>query len=686
MSKTYRIGIDVGGTFTDLACVDDAGTLTFVKTPSTPEDQSVGVLTGLGDLADRLGVDLAGLLSATDRIVHGTTVATNALLERKGAKVGLLTTRGHRDVLEMREGLKPDRYNLLMPPPEPLVPRQLRRGVTERVAHDGTVLAALDEAELDAEIARLRSAGVEAVAVAYLHSYRNPAHERRTAERLAALMPDAYVTLSSEVLPQIKEFERVSTTVVNAYVGPAVRRYLASLERRLAEIRFEGALFIILSQGGVVPLREAARLAAATVLSGPAGGVAGSRYVAALTGARNLIPFDMGGTSTDISLVADGSIALSAAGGLAGERIALRSLDIISIGAGGGSIARVDASGILQVGPDSAGSKPGPVCYGQGGTEPTVTDANLLLGYLDADHFLGGRRRLDEAGAIAVMDRLAARLGTTRDEAAAGIYRLVNLKMADGIRLMTLRRGVDPRGFAILSFGGAAGLHAVEVAREMEVGRVIVPAMASVLSAWGMLNGDLRYEVSRSHLADTARLDPSALAALFRPLETEATGRLRAWFDGPIRLERSAQMRYGEQIFEVDVPLDGLDLAAPGSVAALTERFHRRHEELYTYASPGQEVVLVNVQVAAVGAVEAVAPAEAAPADDRPISPVRMRRAFFDRWREVPVYAFEALKAGCRLTGPALIEAETTTVVLGEGDTLTADRFGWLDIRLRPGA
>ncbi|WP_018259614.1 hydantoinase/oxoprolinase family protein [Methylobacterium sp. WSM2598] len=684
--KPYRIGIDVGGTFTDLACVDPSGALTFVKTPSTPEDQSVGVLTGLGDLAARLGLDLAGLLSATDRIVHGTTVATNALLERKGARVGLLTTRGHRDVLEMREGLKPNRYDLLMPPPEPLVPRHLRRGVPERVGHDGTVVTPLDEAALDEEIARLRSAGVEAVAVAYLHSYRNPAHERRTAERLAALMPEAYVTLSSEVLPQIKEYERVSTTAVNAYVGPAVRRYLGSLERRLAEVRFEGGLFIILSQGGVVPLGEAARLAAATVLSGPAGGVAGSRHVAALTGACNLIPFDMGGTSTDISLVADGAIALSADGGLAGERIALRSLDIISIGAGGGSIARVDGGGILQVGPESAGAKPGPVCYSQGGTEPTVTDANLLLGYLDPEHFLGGRRRLDAAGAAAAMDRLAASLGASRDEAAAGIYRLVNLKMADGIRLMTLRRGVDPRGFAVLSFGGAAGLHAVEVAREIEVGRVIVPAMASVLSAWGMLNGDLRYEVARSHLADTAGLNPSALAALFRPLEAEATERLRAWFDGPIRLDRSAQMRYGEQIFEVDVPLEGLDLAAPGSVAALVERFHRRHEDLYTYASPGQEVVLVNVQVAAVGRVEAVDPAGAMPADDQPVAPLRMQRAYFDGWREVPVYAFGTLGAGCRLTGPALIEAETTTVVLGAGDTLTADRFGWLDIRLRPAA
>ncbi|UHC19873.1 hydantoinase/oxoprolinase family protein (plasmid) [Methylobacterium currus] len=685
MSDRYRIGIDVGGTFTDLACVDAAGALTFLKTPSTPEDQSIGVMTGLGELAARLGLDLPGLLARTGRIVHGTTVATNALLERKGARTGLLTTRGHRDILEMREGLKPERYNLLMPPPEPLVPRDLRRPVPERIGHDGAVVTGLDEAALDAEILRLKEAGVEAVAVCYLHSYRDAAHERRTAERLAALMPDAYVSLSSDVLPQIKEYERVSTAVVNAYVGPAVRRYLDSLARRLAAIRFEGSLFIILSQGGVAPLAEAARLAAATVLSGPAGGVAGSRRVAALKGLPDLIPFDMGGTSTDVSLLEGGSIALSADRGLAGERIALRSLDIISVGAGGGSIARLDAAGILQVGPQSAGARPGPVCYGQGGQSPTVTDANLILGYLDAEHFLGGRRRLDAEACAAAMDALAAPLGTTREEAAAGIYRLINLKMADGIRLMTLRRGVDPRRFALLSFGGAAGLHAVEVAREMEMERVLVPAMASVLSAWGMLNGDLRYEVARSHLGDLASLDPSALAAIFAPLEEEATARLAAWFDGAIHVERVAEMRYGEQIFEIEVSLDGLDLAAPDAVRELEARFHRRHEELYTYASPGQEVVLVNARVVAVGAVEPppLAPAQAG---QGPAAPLRSRRAFLGGWREVPVYAFASLPSGTVLPGPAIIEAETTTVVIGDGDTLAVDAFGWLDIRVRRSA
>lgn len=684
MSRTFRIGIDVGGTFTDLVAIDDQGTTTFTKSPSTPQDQSIGVINGLTDLAERVGMpDLRSLLGATERIVHGTTVATNALLERKGARVGLLTTEGHRDVLEMHEGLKPERYNLLLPADEPLVPRNLRRGVRERMNYEGKPLIELDEASLAREVAYLKEQGCNSIAVCYFHAYRNPEHEQRTLEYLQREMPDAYVSLSHDVLPQIKEYERVSTTVVNSYVGPAVRKYLTNLEKRLSDEGFAGSLFIILSHGGIAPVAEASRLAAGTVLSGPAGGIAGSRRCAELIERGNLIPFDMGGTSTDISLIVDGEIALSSERGLAGQRIALRSLDIISIGAGGGSIARVDSGGTFHVGPESAGAVPGPACYGNGGTEPAVTDANLLLGYLDADHFLGGKRKLDLAASERAVDTLAAKLGISRDETAAGIYRLINLKMADGIRLMTLRRGVDPRGFTLLSFGGAAGLHACEVAREMEMSRVVVPTVASVLSAWGMLASDLRYEVSRSHIGDTASMDSARLREIFGSLEEEARNRLGSWFTGPIHIERSAEMRYGEQIFEVDVSLEGLDLSSPTVMDELIERFHRRHEELYTYSSPGQEVVLVNARVAAVGEVPAAIESNQQKTGGAPLEPVRMRRAYFDGWREVPVYAMEHFSPGQEVVGPAIIEAETTTVILGIDDRAAANAFGWLDIELR---
>jgi N-methylhydantoinase A len=484
------------------------------------------------------------------------------------------------------------------------------------------------------------------------------------------------------VLPQIKEYERVSTTVVNAYVRPIVRRYLERLEQRLIEAGFSGSLFIILSHGGMAPVEEAARLAAATVLSGPAGGMSGCRRCAAMLGIPDLVAFDMGGTSTDISLIADGSVTLSADGGLAGERIALRSLDISSIAAGGGSIASVDTGGIFHVGPQSAGAMPGPACYGQGGTQATVTDANVVLGYLDAGAFMGGKRLLDTKAAEAAVDQLAKTLKITRDEAAFGIFRLVNLKMADGIRLMTLRRGVDPRRFALLSFGGAAGLHAAEVARELELSRIIVPTTASVLSAWGMLTSDLRYEVSRTHFETGAHSTAAEVREIFAELEKRAVDRLRSWFDGPIAVERSAEMRYGEQIFEIDVPLEGIDLNSPALIADIEDRFHIRHEELYTYASREQEVVFVNARVAAIGAVAAGEGGVRAAQATVQCKPRGKRKAFFGAWREVDVYAFDDFRTGHAIVGPAIVEAETTTVVINAGDRLTVNALGWLDIQL----
>ena len=528
----FTIGVDVGGTYTDLVATDETGRIIFAKSPSTPADQSIGVMAGLEELARRLGVTRADMLAATDRFVHGTTVATNALLERKGAKVALLTTEGHRDVVEMREGLKPDRYDLRSPPPEPLVPRERRLGVRERLKADGSASIPLDAASLGEAIAAVKQSGATSVAVCFLHSYLNPVHELAAVERLTQDLPDVSVSHSSDVLPQIKEYERVSTTIVNAYVAPIVQRYLQNLEQRLKEAGFSGTLFVVLSHGGMAPVGEASRLAAGTVLSGPAGGISGSRRCADLLHLPDLVPFDMGGTSTDISLIADGQASLSADGMLAGQRIALRSLDIASIAAGGGSIASVDAGRTLRVGPESAGSVPGPACYGNGGTAATVTDANVVLGYLDAAAFMGGKRPLDRAASEAAVERIAAALGLSRLEAAAGIYKMINLKMADGIRLMTLRRGVDPRKFALLSFGGAAGLHAAEVARELEIRRIIVPTVASVLSAWGMLTSDLRYEVSRTHYG-AGRISASEVRELFAGLERQAAGRLRSWFNGP---------------------------------------------------------------------------------------------------------------------------------------------------------
>ncbi len=677
-----RIGIDVGGTFTDLVSVDAQGRVTIAKVPSTPDDQSLGVMDGLDRLAAALGIDRAEMLARSEWIVHGTTVATNALLEHKGAKVGLLTTEGHRDIIEMREGLKDDRYNLRQPPPMQLVPRERRLGVRERMRPDGQVEIALDRGSLDDAIEVLESQGVEAVAICYLHSWRDASHERATAEALRAAMPGVYVALSADVLPQIKEYDRLCTTVVNAYVGPALERYLTRLEARLREAGLRAPLLIIQSHGGVATIAEAVRLAAGGVLSGPAGGVAGSQYAARLLGHGDLIPFDMGGTSTDISLVVGGEAAIASDRRIAGQRVALQSLDIASIGAGGGSIARVDHSRVLHVGPASAGAQPGPACYGRGGTEATVTDANLVLGFLDADNFLGGRARLDRHAAEVAVDRIADRLGVDRMTAAAGIHRVINTHMAEGIRLVSVRRGIDPRRFAILSFGGAAALHVTDVARQLHLERVIVPRLSAVLSAWGMLACDLRCEVARTHIGDASRLDARQVRAAFREMEAEGRQRLAAAsFSGPVRVRPSADMRYGEQVFEVNVPLDRIDFEAPDLLQKMADAFHSRHEDLYTYSLRDQEAVLVNARVAVIGELPAL-PQEPALSARPPARPTSERPIYLGQWREVPVYEFDALAPDQVIDGPAVIESATTSVLLRSGDRLRTTAFGWLDIEV----
>ena len=677
--SNYRIGIDVGGTFTDIVAVSDEGTVVFSKAPSTPADPSIGVMDAIGRLSHELETDSVGLLSRTERIVHGTTVATNALLERKGAKTGLLTTIGHRDVLEMREGLKEDRYNMRLAAPETLVPRYLRLGVKERIRPDGSVHIPLDNRSLDAAIEKLREAKVTSIAVCYLHAYKDAKHERETRSRIESKLPGVSVSLSSEVFPEIKEYERVSTTVVNAYVRPVVEKYLRKLGDRLSDTGYIGPVLIILSHGGVAPIDEAVRLAAGTVLSGPAGGVAGSRYGSSLIGAENLVPFDMGGTSTDISMIVNGEPALSSTRGIAGQRVALQSLDIVSIASGGGSIARVDNGDILRVGPESAGAVPGPACYGKGGKEVAVTDASVVLGFLDPNNFLGGRESLDKKAADAAVDKLANKLSVSTAEAAEGVHRVINTQMAEGIRLVSVRRGVDPRKFALLSFGGAAGIHITEIARQLEVGRVVVPRTAAVLSAWGMLATDLRYEVSRTHIGDAGSLEANAVCQIFREMEQEGKARLASAFDGQISIKSSADMRYGEQIYEIDVSLDGINFDRKDLMQEISNRFHARHNELFTYSLPDQEAVLVNGRLAVIGELPRL-PEEPKKISDTKVGQSKQRNIYLSGWQDVTVYNLESLSPGATVSGPAIIESATTTIVLRKGDDAVITSNLWLDI------
>ena len=683
----FKIGIDVGGTFTDLAVVKEAQAPRFFKTPSTPRDPSQGVIHGLEDVASAYGLSLEALLGDADLIVHGTTVATNTLIERKGAKVGLITTEGFRDVLEMREGLKEDRYNLRMDPMAPLIPRHLRMVVPERVRYDGSVETPLDEAMLDRALETLRDEGVDALAVCLLFSYVNPEHERRIGEKARQKFPSAYTSLSHQVLPQIKEFDRVSTTVVNSYVGPVLGDYLRLLKERLTEHGHNRDVLIMQSNGGVAPIDDSTRQAVRAILSGPAGGVAGASHYSRLVDTDRAIGLDMGGTSTDVSLIEDGLPHVTSEQFESGWKIAVPTIDIHTLGAGGGSIARVDEGSILQVGPESAGADPGPACYGTGGDHPTVTDANLVLGYLDPTGFLGGRAALEPTLAEkAVHDHVGEPLSLSTVEAAYGIHQLVSTAIAEGIRVLSARRGVDPRDFPIVAFGGAAGLHVGPVARELRIEKVHIPAAGPVLSAYGMLATDLQYDLSRSYPASLDRIGLKEVRSILGHLEEEGRDRLlrQGLSSDRIDSRKTADMRYLDQIYEVNVPMPDLSSSDDALLSEWAENFHRRYEELYSYHQVDQEIRLVTLRVTALGRLPRIELPRCTSdaAVEAPDS--GSRRVFMGEWQKVPVHRAEGLSPGASIQGPAIIESEYTAVLMEPGDSATVDSYGGIEMRVAP--
>ena len=684
----YKIGIDVGGTFTDFVVAGEAGQPRFFKTQTTPNDPSLGVLTGLREAADAYGQSLEEFLGKTELVIHGSTVATNTLVERKGATVGLVTTDGFRDLLEMREGLKEDRYNLRMTPVEPLAARYLRVGVPERIRANGVVQLPLVTAALEAQLEYLVQEGAEALAVCFLFSYLNPSHERQAGEIIRRRFPDLYVSLSHEVIPQIKEFDRLSTTVINSYVGPVFSRYLARLEERFAAHPQLNDVLIMQSNGGVAPIEDSSRMAVRAILSGPAGGVSAAAYLGQLLEEPKIIAFDMGGTSTDISLIENGVPHIANEKFEAGWKIAAPMIDIHTLGAGGGSIARVDEGGILHVGPDSAGADPGPAGYARGGVDPTVTDASLALGYLDADNFLGGRASLDTGAAMrAIADNVGSPLSLSDAEAAFGVYKVVCTTIAEGIRLMSVQRGVDPRDFTMMGFGGASGLHAAEVARQLQVGKVYIPASAPVLSAYGMLNTDIKYDYFRSYPVSLDRLDLNELRAILDELGTQGQEKLLEQGMAPdaVEIQYSADMRYLDQIYEVTVVLPDPTLPDAEFVGLLTANFHQRYQELFSYSQQDQEVRLVTLRVAAIGKLPRIAQVDQ-PGDRNAAAPVGSRRVYMGEWLDAPTYTADQLPAGAEIPGPAILESEFTTILVSPGDRATVDTMGGVELTVNLGA
>ncbi|MEO7273411.1 MAG: hydantoinase/oxoprolinase family protein [Vicinamibacterales bacterium] len=646
-----RIGVDTGGTFTDLVRLDATG-LQVHKVRSTPDDPSRAILQGIAEMSNG---------APPDDVVHGSTVATNAVLERKGARVGLLATAGFEDVLRIGRQTRPELYNLMVAAPRPLVDPELTIGISERLAADGSVLVPLSLDEIHTAAKIFSDAGVAAVAVCFLHSYRNPAHELAAAAVLRE--QGVPVSVSHQVLREYREFERWSTTAVNAYVTPLMARYLLALEERLGQTR----LSIMQSNGGTIAAATARAEAVRTILSGPAAGVAGARAVADAAGYRRVITFDMGGTSTDVSLL-DDAIGMTTESYVGDVPVRLPVIDIHTVGAGGGSIAYVDVGGALRVGPRSAGADPGPACYGRG-HELTVSDANLLLGRLDAGYFLGGRMALDIDRSRALARTLAARLGLSELALAAGIIRVANANMERAIRVVSVQRGFDPRDFALLAFGGAGGMHACEIAQTLEIATVIIPRYAGVLSALGMLLADVIKDYSVTVLEPCEGMTSTRLAELFQPMRQQAAADLaREGFEAAdIELTPSLDVRYVGQSYEITIPYED----------GFRDAFDAQHARLYGHASPGRSAELVTLRLTATGLTRKPALPRSPVAAPMAPAPARTAPAWFGgKTVATAYYRWEDLMPGSVASGPAVVAGGQATAVVPPGFSFRIDGLG----------
>ena len=694
----YRIGADVGGTFTDLVAMDDSGRVIVAKAPTTPVDQSDGVM----DAVSKAGM----ALDRVDFFSHGTTVGVNAVIEGKGAKVAIVTTEGYRDALELRRGQRvidnpDDMYNLQMDLPQdyvggydPLVKRPLRFEVPERLDYRGTVLKPLDEEVVRRVAAELLVEKVEAAVICYLFSFMDPAHERRTAEILREMLPGLHLSVSSEILPVIREYERLSTATVNAYVMPIMHSYLRRLREKLKAGGFRKGLYLMQSNGGIMSSSVAADRPVYTIDSGPAAGVTAAAQLGVSLGYPDVISFDMGGTTAKICVVRDGRPEVTTRFWLGGKYfIGVPVMDMVEIGAGGGSIASVDLAGAVHVGPRSAGSVPGPACYGKGGGEPTVTDADLVLGYINQDYYLGGDMSVDvEAARQAIKVKLADRLGTSVAEAAHGIYRLVNANMIAATRVVTVQRGHDPRDFSLVVSGGTAAIHAVRMAQELRIPRVIIPLHAGVFSAVGLITADVRYDVHRSYVVRLSQVDPVRLETIFAELAREAAANIEELGFAPaeIATHYEIDMRYLGQAHEVpvEVPRGLVRAIDEAGLATIGSLFHDRHSSLFGHDSRDSEVELMTLTVSAVGprGESAIPEVPRGGTDPRQAFKGR-RRVYFEEaggFTECDTYERSSLAAGNIITGPAVIEQMDTTSVIPPGETAKVDRNGTLIVELAP--
>lgn len=681
-----RIGIDVGGTFTDIVLHDDrTGEVWSTKVPSTPHDPSVGAIDGLQRILDISKTAPANVAF----IGHGTTIATNMVIEGKGAKTALVTTKGFRDILEIRRAWRHDRadlYDLFFENPPDLVPRALRREVRERVLYDGTVETSLVIEDVDATMAELKAEGVEAIAICFINSHANPEHERKAYVRLKEITNEAFVTASIEVNPEIMEYERTSTTVMNAVLGPRCGQYGRTFERRVREAGVAAKIFFMQSNGGLTPPDVASDRPVTLLESGPAGGVTAAVRVCERMGVPNAITGDMGGTSFDVSLIRDGKAEVRNDTLLKSYTVRCPNIDIISVGAGGGSLAWIDEGGGIHVGPASAGADPGPACYGRGGTRPTVTDCNVILGHVEPESFLGGDFKLDVAAAErAVKEHLADPLGIGIVEAARSVRAIANALMAQAVRLVTVERGYDPRDFVYLAFGGAGPVHAVELARELQIPRVILPPMPGLFSAFGMLVADMLHDLQASIIKTLDELTAQELAARFAELEEKADALMRDADVDPanVKIERRVDCCYLAQAETLQIPIpDGpID---QGTIDILAKAFEREHQRHWNFVQADRPVRAVNIRLRVAGQMgHHIAGKDAERADAKP-KPSGEAKIYLDGgFRAVPRYRRADLRPGDTLDGPLVVEEPSTRLPIDAGDKLRvdADRNLIVDVR-----
>jgi N-methylhydantoinase A len=665
---------DVGGTFTDCLVLDDQGEVHAFKSPTTPEDPTLGLTNALNKAACFFRMDLPQFMSNVHLLIaHGTTLSTNALLTGRVAKVGLLATKGFRDTMEIRRGYKnirTSRFNVFVPPYKPLVPRTLRLPVEERTLYTGEILKPLKENDVYSAIRKFKEEKVEAVAICFLHSYINPTHEKRALEICQQEMNGAYVTASHEVLPVYREYERFSTTVVSAAVGPITAHYLKALEERLREIGFKGTLYMVQGGGLVQSVEESARRAVSLIGSGPAAAPAGAIRLGQCVASNNLFSVDMGGTSYDVCLIREGEIPTTDYNWVGDERVAMKMVDVPSVGAGGGSIAWIDSLGLLRVGPQSAGAEPGPACYGKGGNQPTVTDADLILGFVPADYFLGGEISLKTDLAEKAIRSVTEPLGLDFPTAAMTIFTTVNSLMADKMTEISTKRGYDVRDFALVVGGGAGPVHGAYLADLLEIPTVIIPRYAATYSAFGMLNMEVGRDFARSLVSRKSSLDLAQVNGLFAEMEAEARTVLGeiGISSGDTVFRRSAEMRYVGQFHEVEVTEVPSVKIGPPELDRITEAFHRRHRDLFTFDMPDREVELLNVRLKATARQEPLRLAEIPRATTAADHALKRRRpvlwSLTKGYEETPVYDGNRLAFGHKIAGPAIIEEPATTVVI----------------------